>query len=166
MRQRMALASRPHRTPRTNYFPVPNEVFLLGLSPGELSVYSYLIFCADRKTNQCWPSYQTIGRATHMSKNTVRKYVCALADRGLIATEETAVITRNGLKRNGNLKYTILPIQCVVDEYYQRQLQQAELDAQRRRSLERQEEYNRCHPTAALCASVPVQATPDPFSAT
>ncbi len=151
MKQRTTLTSRPRRTPHGNYFPVPNEVFLLGLSPGELSVYSYLLCCADRKTNQCWPSYQAIGRATHMSKNTVRKYVCALVDRGLIATEETEIITKDGLKRNGNLKYTILPIQCAVDEYHQRQLQQAELEAQRRHSLERQEEYNRCHPTAALC---------------
>ncbi len=116
------LTSRPRRTPHGNYFPVPNEVFLLGLAPGELSVYSYLLCCADRKTNQCWPSYQAIGRATHMSKNTVRKYVCALVDRGLIATEETEVITKDGLKRNGNLKYTILPIQDVVERFYQRQL--------------------------------------------
>ncbi len=122
MRQHAMLTSRPRRAPRTNYFPVPNEVFLLGLLPGELSVYSYLLCCADRKTNQCWPSYQAIGRATHMSKNTVRKYVCALVDRGLIATEETEVITKDGLKRNGNLKYTILPIRDVVERFYQRQL--------------------------------------------
>ncbi len=122
MRQHAMLTSRPRRPPRGNYFPVPNEVFLLDLAPGELSVYSYLLCCADRKTNQCWPSYQVIGRATHMSKNTVRKYVCALVDRGLIATEETTVITKDGLKRNGNLKYTILPIRDVVERFYQRQL--------------------------------------------
>ncbi len=89
---------------------------------GQKQSYSYLLCCADRKTNQCWPSYQAIGRATHMSKNTVRKYVCTLVDRGLIATEETEVITKDGLKRNGNLKYTILPIQDVVERFYQRQL--------------------------------------------
>ncbi len=122
MRQRTAHISRSSHTPRTNYFRVPNEVFLLGLSPGELSVYSYLLCCANRKTNQCWPSYQTIGRATNMSKNTVRKYVCSLVDKGLIATEETVVITKDGLKRNGNLKYTILPIEDVVEQFYQRQL--------------------------------------------
>ena len=32
----------PKRDSIKNYFPVPNEVFLLGLSPGELAVYSYL----------------------------------------------------------------------------------------------------------------------------
>ena len=29
----------PKRDSIKNYFPVPNEVFLLGLSPGELAVY-------------------------------------------------------------------------------------------------------------------------------
>ena len=65
----------PKRDPIKNYFPVPNEVFLLGLSPGELAVYSYLLFCEDRNTYQCWPSFKTIGKATGMSINTVRKYV-------------------------------------------------------------------------------------------
>ncbi len=134
MRQRTVLTSRPRHTLRGNYFPVPNEVFLLGLSPGELSVYAYLLCCADRKTNQCWPSYQAIGRATHMSKNTVRKYVCALVDRGLIATEETEVITKDGLKRNGNFKYTILPIRDVVERFYQRQLDSSGVTAVEKRA--------------------------------
>ena len=69
------------RDPVKNYFPVPNEVFLLGLSPGELAVYSYLLFCEDRNTYQCWPSFKTIGKATGMSTNTVRKYVRMLEDR-------------------------------------------------------------------------------------
>ena len=30
------------RDPIKNYFPLPNEVFALGLSPGALAVYSYL----------------------------------------------------------------------------------------------------------------------------
>lgn len=107
---------------RGNFFSLPNEIFLLGLSPGELSVYSYLLCCADRKTGQCWPSYQTIARATHMSRNTVRKYVCSLADKGLITTEGTDVLTKNGVKRNGNLRYTVRPIQQVMEEFYQRQL--------------------------------------------
>ena len=101
----------PKRDPIKNYFPVPNEVFLLGLSPGELAVYSYLLFCEDRSTYQCWPSFKTIGKATGMSTNTVRKYVRMLEDRGLIATEPTSIITKGGQKRNGNLLFTICPIQ-------------------------------------------------------
>ena len=54
-----------------NFFPLPNEIFSLGLSSGELAVYSYLLFCEDRKTYQCWPSYRSIGKAVRMSTNTV-----------------------------------------------------------------------------------------------
>lgn len=39
-----------------NYFPLPNEIFVLGLCAGEISVYSYLLFSENRKTFQCWPS--------------------------------------------------------------------------------------------------------------
>ena len=46
-----------------NYFPLPNEIFSLNLCPGEIAVYSYLLYCEDRKTYQCYPSYRTIGRA-------------------------------------------------------------------------------------------------------
>ena len=65
----------PKRDPVKNYFQLPNEIFLLGLSPGALAVYSYLLCCEGRSTYQCWPSYKTIGRAVRMSTNTVRKYV-------------------------------------------------------------------------------------------
>ena len=36
-------------SPLGRYFFLPNEIFTLGLSPGELSVYAYLIFCEDRE---------------------------------------------------------------------------------------------------------------------
>ena len=32
-----------------NYFPLPNVIFSLGLSPGEIAVYSYLLYCEDRR---------------------------------------------------------------------------------------------------------------------
>ena len=93
-----------------NFFSLPNELFLLGLSPGELAVYSYLQRCEDRKTHQCWPSYKTIGKAVGLSAKTVRKYVLMLTERELISTEPTDVITKSGMKRNGNLLYTLLPM--------------------------------------------------------
>ena len=68
-----------------NFFSLPNDIFILGLCPGELSVYSYLRRCEDQKTHQCWPSYKNIGSATGMSENTVSKYVQKLVDRGMIA---------------------------------------------------------------------------------
>lgn len=58
-----------------NFFSLPNEIFLLGLSPGELSVYCYLRRCENQKTHQCWPSYKTIGKAVGMCENTVSRNV-------------------------------------------------------------------------------------------
>lgn len=117
-----------------NYFFLPNEIFLLGLSPGELAVYSFLKRCENRKTHQCWPSYRTIGQAVGMSENTVRKYTLCLEERGLISTEQTEITTKAGQKRNGNLLYTLRPIQEVIDEHYDRQLEQLEISAARQRT--------------------------------
>ena len=66
----------------------------LGLSTGEIAVYAYLMYCEDRKTFQCHPSYKTIGNAVGMSKNTVKKYVDSLIEKQLITAEPTSVITR------------------------------------------------------------------------
>ena len=74
---------------RKNYTPLPNEVFSLGLSPGELAVYAYLLYCEDRRTYQSWPSYKTIGRAIHRSKGAVKRYVDGLVVKGLITAEPT-----------------------------------------------------------------------------
>ena len=111
-----------------NYFTTPNEIFSLRLSPGEFTVYSFLSRCEDRRTHQCWPSYSTISAATKMSINTVRKHVYALTDKGLIRTEDTTVVTRNGLRRNGNLRYTIQPLQKVLEEQRQADLQKIKLE--------------------------------------
>ena len=114
-----------------NYFPTPNEIFSLGLSPGEFAVYSYLLRCENRRTHQCWPSYKTIGSATGMSVNTVRKHICALADKGLISTEDTTVFTRTGIKHNGSLLYTIRPFQEVLDAHQQNELRRLEVERAR-----------------------------------
>lgn len=118
---------------RGNFFSLPNEVFLLGLGAGELAVYSFLKRCENRKTHQCWPSIRTIGEAVGMSENTVRKYIRQLEERELITTEPTEIITKSSGWRNGNLLFTLRPIQEVVDEYYTRQLENVELTAERQR---------------------------------
>ncbi len=65
-----------------------------------------------------------------MSANTVRKYVCELEERQLISTENTTVTTKTGLKRNGNLLYTIRPIQLVLGQFYEQQLAQMDTAAE------------------------------------
>ena len=97
------------------FFLLPNEIFTLGLSPGELSVYAYLIFCEDRKTHQCWPSIGRISQHTGMSANTVAKYIRQLEEKRLIDTEPTKVRTKEGMVRNGTLLFTVRPIQEAVN---------------------------------------------------
>ena len=69
------------------FFPVPNEIFNLGLTDGEILVYTFLMRCEDRKTFKCHPSYATICEAIGRSKNSVKKYVQGLEKKGLIFTE-------------------------------------------------------------------------------
>jgi len=118
---------------RGNFFSLPNEVFQLGLNAGELSVYSFLRRCENHRTHQCWPSIRTIGQAVRMSENTVRKYIRQLEERGLIVTEPTKVITKHSGRRNGNLLFTLRPIQEVIDQYYDRQMEELELATERQR---------------------------------
>ena len=72
--------------PSKNYFTMPNEIFSLGLDASEIAVYAYLRCLENRSSYQCWPSYTTIGNAVGRAKNTVMRYVDALAEKGLIYT--------------------------------------------------------------------------------
>ena len=121
------------RDPVKNYFPLPNEIYQLGLSHGAIAVYGYLLRIEDRRTYQCHPSYATIGKAVGMSNNTVRKYVQELEERGLIVTERTSIITRDGRKQNGSLLYTIIPLQEVMEQHYEQQLHALERTTERQK---------------------------------
>ena len=127
----------PKREATKYYYLVPNEVFELGLNSHEIAVYNYLLRCEDRRTYQCHPSYRTIGRAVQLSENTVRKYVTSLEEKGLIRTEPSAIITKDGRVRNGSLIYNIRPIQEALEQNYQRQFRQAEESVERARVQKR-----------------------------
>ena len=71
----------PTRDPVKDYFPLPKEIFSLGLSAAEIAIYAYLLFCEDRQTFQCWPSYRKIGEAVGLSPNTIRKHIRSLEER-------------------------------------------------------------------------------------
>jgi len=117
---------------------VPNEIFSIGLDFREISLYSYLLRCENRKTYQCYPSYKTIGHAIGMSENTVAKYVRQLEEKGLIYTEPTIMQSKDGKPLNGNLLYTIRPIPGVLEAFYERQLRQVEEAAARYRMYAKQ----------------------------
>ena len=89
--------------PSKNYFTLPNEIFSLGLSAGEIAVYAYLRCLENHSTYQCWPSYTTIGNAVGRAKNTVMRYVDALAEKGLVSTEPTSVLMRSGDRKSTRL---------------------------------------------------------------
>ena len=127
----------PKRDPNKYYYLVPNEVFNLGLSSHEIAVYNYLLRCEDRRTYQCHPSYRTIGKAVRLSENTVRKYVTSLEEKGLIRTEPSTIITKDGRVRNGSLIYNIRPIQEALEQNYQRQFRQVEESVERARVQKR-----------------------------
>ena len=122
---------------RQNYFPIPNAVFDLNLTDGEILVYAFLLRCEDRRTYQCHPSYTTIGRAIGKSVNSVRKYVQGLTQKGLITTEHTQIITKSGETRNGTLLYTILPIQQVMDRQFERQMTLAMIEKRKQEIQEK-----------------------------
>ena len=135
---------------RGNFFSLPNEIFLLGLSPGELAVYCYLRRCENRKTHQCWPSYKTIGEAVGMCENTVSRYVKKLEERGLIAAEPTKVTTKAGVTRNGTLQFTVMPPQHVIARHYGEKLAELELETERQRVQELLEQQAKNGPCAPL----------------
>ena len=128
-----------------NCFPVPNELLQLNLPAGAVAVYIYLLRHADRRTNQCYPSEATMARDLHLARNTVAKYVRLLEERGLIVTERTQVQMKNGIRKNGNLRYTIVPMYDVLEQRYQRQM--AELERQQvQQKLAAQAEEPPCSP--------------------
>ena len=144
------------------FFTLPNEVFLLRLSPSAFVVYAYLLLIEDRRTHTCHPSYNTIAKATGLAKNTAMKSVNTLLEVDLIAVESSSYFDKRGMKWKGNNLYTIQPVRPAMDAFHRRQLRQLELDTECYRTLLRQAEYDRRHPRATLCATVVSEAAPDP----
>ena len=117
-----------------NCFPVPNILLDMDLPASAVAVYLYLLRSADRKTDQCHPSEATIAKRLHLSRNTVAKYVRLLEERGLIITEHTKIITKNGIKKNGSLLYTIIPLQKIMEQHYEQQFNALERTTERRKA--------------------------------
>ena len=98
------------------FFLLSNAIFTLGFSPGEMTVYAYLIFCENRETYQRWPSIDRISQHTGM------RYIRQLEEKRLIDVEPTKVRTKSGEVRNGTLQFTIRPIQEAVNYKLERDL--------------------------------------------
>ena len=120
---------------------MPKSIFNLGLTSGEILVYTYLMYCEDRQTHTCYPSYSTIGQAVDMSNNTVKKHVKGLERKGLITTEYTTIKTKDGRTHNGSLLYTLRPLQPIEEKYFQKKIREAEARMKLKLVLEKQQKY-------------------------
>ena len=129
-----------------NFFSPPNEIFSLDLGHGAITVYAYLLYCEDRSSHQCHPSYNTISTAVGLAVNTVMKHITKLVDRQFITVEHTSYFDRQGMKKNGNNSYTILPIQKAVDHSYERQMVKLAETTERQRVAEELRKTRPCSP--------------------
>lgn len=130
-----------------NFFSLPNELFFLNIGHGAITVYAYLLYCEDRRTHQCHPSYRTIVAAVHLTVATGMKHITKLVDKQLITVERTSYIDNKGLKWNSNNQYTILPIQAAMDHCYQQQMLRLEEQQKRDQAQKRL----RCNAENAPC---------------
>lgn len=143
------------------FFSLPNEIFSLDLGHGAITVYAYLLYCEDRSSHQCHPSYNTISATVGLAVNTVMKHIAKLEDRQFITVERTSYFDRQGMKWNGNNCYTILPIQEAVDHSYERQMVKLEEVTERQRVAEELQKQGRVRPCEPLCAALPGAARTD-----
>lgn len=96
---------------------------------------------------RCYLSYATIAKELNISRNTVRKYVDKLREKQLIDTKQTTVITRDGKRHNGNLMYTILPINVAVELQFQKQLARAEKEKEKQKMMQKRETMQKKYPS-------------------
>lgn len=68
-------------------------------------------------------------KVLRLSRNTVAKHMRLLEEHGLTITEWTQIQMKNGIRKNGNLRCTIVPMHEVLEQCYQRQM--TELERQR-----------------------------------
>ena len=61
----------------------------------------------------------------------MKTYVDGLRDKGLIKTEPTTKTAKDGTVLNGNLLYTILPIENALNVYNERQAYLSEIESRR-----------------------------------
>ena len=85
-------------------------------------------------------------KAVVMSQNTVAKHVAGLIEKRLIYAEPTTVQTRKGKKHNGNLLYTIRPIQDAVDYYNERLLLKLEAATEKQCIQKQLDAQKQLHP--------------------
>lgn len=91
-----------------------------------------------------------MAKVLHLSRNTVAKHMRLLEEHGLIITEWTQIQMKNGIRKNGNLRCTIVPMHEVLEQCYQRQM--TGLERQRvQQKLPVQSTETICPPPVSRC---------------
>ena len=97
--------------PETGYFKTPNVIYNLGLTPGEILVYCYLLRIEDRSTFDAVAKRSTIAKALGIkTPKTVSRHINGLVEKHLITVKNTVIVHENGAVLNGCLKFHIRPI--------------------------------------------------------
>ena len=93
-----------YQPPSDNFFRLPNNIFDIGLSPIQFTIYAYLVSCAGNK-GYCWPSMERIARKIGAEKTSVQDHLKVLQQRQIISKSKrkTAAGHRNNV-------YTLLDL--------------------------------------------------------
>ena len=75
------------RDPRRYRFPLPNAVWEYDLKPIEFVILSYLCYCHSHSRNDEKVCAEAVAKAVHLTVDTVKKYLSALSETGLITDE-------------------------------------------------------------------------------
>lgn len=83
-------------------FYLSTDVWMSGLSCHAKAVLAYLSYCAD-KQGECFPSVRKIAEECSVCKNTVRKALCELENKGLVAITPRIVRSSVGNRQTSNM---------------------------------------------------------------
>ena len=72
-----------YHAPSKEFFRLPNQIFVVPMTPIQFTIYAYLVCCAGSK-GYCWPSIKTISDRTGICKTSVNEHLKVLAKRQII----------------------------------------------------------------------------------
>ena len=81
------MKARWNYNPNQNSFPLPHEVFELGLEQGTLLVYIYLVYHKSLKHSPAKLSCAIVSKTVGLCEKTVRRHLRTLSNAGLIQME-------------------------------------------------------------------------------
>ena len=93
-----------YQPPSDNFFRLPNNIFDIGLSPIQFTIYAYLVCCAGNK-GYCWPSMERIARKIGAAKTSVQEHLKVLQQRQIISKSK-----RKATSGHRNNVYTLLDL--------------------------------------------------------